>query len=163
MTTVSPPWRDLEDNYENAPHMVLHQIRGNFSLETSVFATTNESEESAGILVWKDPHHHLRFEQTCKIVNDQLEQQIILVVEGGESVTMNLSTPPTPIFLRLVRSGQTFSGYYSTVGMLRGWYHVGDATFQASDPVDVGLEITNSYRDGIFSADFDYFVMTIQK
>jgi hypothetical protein len=160
LTTVSRPWRDLQGSYENAPHIVLPGVRGNFSIETSVFAVTNESEEGAGILVWKGPHSHLRFERICKAANSGLvEQQILLTVEGGESITLTLSSPPLPIFLKLIRSGLTFSGYYSTLGMLRGWYYVGNVTFQTIDPLEVGLDIINAYHDGVFSADFDYFKM----
>ena len=60
-----------------------------------------------------------------------------------------------PTYLKVIRSGNIFSGYYSTDGIL--WNHVADVTYAVSDPIQTGLDIITVYHDGVFSADFDYF------
>jgi regulation of enolase protein 1 (concanavalin A-like superfamily) len=160
ITTTSPPGRDLYANVQNAPHIIQSGISGDFTLETKIMATTVNNDEGAGLIVWKDSNTHLRFERISRTIGQPVQQQIILLVEGAGSgsVFITLSSDLNPTYLRLVRSGQSYSGYYSSDGAT--WQHAGDATFPVSDPVDIGLDVIHMYHSGTFFADFDYFKIT---
>lgn len=160
MTTTSPPGRDLIGSVVNAPRIMLTGICGDFAIETRVMAIMDENDEGAGILVWKDPSSYLRFERMSRTIGNPVEQQILFAVEGGDWTYLTLSTDLNPTYLRLVRAGNLFSGYYSSDGDY--WHHVGDLTFIVNDPVDVGLDLINVYHDGVLSADFDYFRLSTE-
>lgn len=155
ITTTSPPGRDLYANVQNAPHILQSGISGDFTLETKIMAATVDNDEGGGLLVWNDFHNHLRFERLSRTIGQPVEQQIVLAVEGGGWTKVTLSSDLNPTYLRLVKSGQLFSGYYSSDGTT--WYHVGDVTFSASGPLGVGLDAIQMYHSGNFFADFDYF------
>lgn len=65
---------------------------------------------------------------------------------GASSSTHNNSPDPNdPYWVRLVRSGDTFSGYWSTDGT--NWTLVGTATISMNTNVYVGMAVT-SHNDG---------------
>lgn len=160
ITTTSPPWRDLKGSSSNAPRIMLFGISGNFTVETKVMATTDENDEGAGILVWKNSHTYLRLDRMSRTIGNPVEQQILFAIEGGDWTKVTLTSNVNPTYLRLIRSGDLFSAYYSSDGI--NWHHVGDLTFPIEDPVEVGLDIINVYHDGTFYADFDYFRLLVE-
>ncbi len=94
-----------------------------------------------------------------RTIGHPVEQQISLCAEGGgggrRSNHTTLPSNLNPTYLKLVRSGDLFSGYYRSD--VTTWVHAADLTFSIDDPVDIGLNVINTYHEGIFSADFDYF------
>jgi parallel beta-helix repeat protein len=120
-----------------------------------------ENDEGAGLLVWKDSANYLRLDRMSRTVGSLAQQQIFFcgTIEGsfpipGETRIV-LQSNVNPTWLRLVRSGNVFSGYYSPDGM--SWNHVADIAFEVSETVQVGVDIIIVYHTGAFFADFDYF------
>lgn len=159
ITTTSPPWRDLYRPVGlNAPRIVLLGINGNFTIETKVMTTTDEEWESGGILVWKDSYNFIRLDRACGMGNSQ--RILFVATKDGVWTPLDtvLSSNMNPTYLKLVRTGNVFSGFFSADGIT--WYHAGDLTFPMDDPVDVGLLLVNVYHSGTFYADFDYFKLS---
>jgi uncharacterized repeat protein (TIGR03806 family) len=64
----------------------------------------------------------------------------------------------TPIWFKLVRTGNQISGYYSPDGT--SWTQLGPTPGQASGPLLVGLAIANGNNIGIATMEFDNIVIT---
>jgi regulation of enolase protein 1 (concanavalin A-like superfamily) len=156
--TISPPWRDLYVPVgTNAPRVMLSAVNGSFIIETKVDAQMNESFESGGILVWKDSQRFIRLERAFGGNNQEV---FLSIANEGEwsQIDFPLQSNVNPTYLRLIRAGDSFSGYYSLDGFT--WSLVGNYTLSIDDPVDIGLAVVNVYREGTFFADFDYFRVT---
>jgi regulation of enolase protein 1 (concanavalin A-like superfamily) len=155
ITTTSPPYRDLYKPIStNAPKLML-STSDNFVVETKVMTVTDQEWESAGILIWKDSNNFLRLDRAVGASNSQRIVFIMSKDGGWDPIDVVLSSNLNPTFLKITRSGNVFSGYYSSNGL--DWISIGEKSFPASDPIDVGLDVVNVYHEGIFFADFDYF------
>ncbi len=62
----------------------------------------------------------------------------------------------TPEWVRIVRSGDTFTGYYSEDGST--WNLIGNATVNMTDPVIIGLAVTSANAAQDNTAEFDNFM-----
>jgi parallel beta-helix repeat protein len=161
MRTYSPPWRDLIGSFFLTAPRLVQSVSGDFIVETKIFSVMDENDEGAGILVWKDSHNYLRLERMSRTIGNPVEQQIFFCgTIGGEfpipgETKIVLPSGFNPTYLRLRRIGNVFSGFYSSDGI--EWNHVADVTFQAEDPIQIGLDALIVYHDGPFSANFDYF------
>jgi regulation of enolase protein 1 (concanavalin A-like superfamily) len=156
--TTAPPARDLYNPVNtNAPRLTT-STSGDFVAETKITATTDQEWESAGILVWKDSTNFLRLDRACGASNSQRIVFIMCKAGGWDPVDVVLPSNINPTFLKLGRSGNVFTGYYSTDGSQ--WTLVGEKTLPSSDPINVGIDVVNVYHDGTFFADFDYFYLT---
>jgi regulation of enolase protein 1 (concanavalin A-like superfamily) len=156
--TTAPPARDLYNPVNtNAPRLTT-STSGDFVAETKIIATTDQEWESAGILVWKDSNNFLRLDRACGASNSQRIVFIMCKAGGWDPIDVVLPSNINPTFLKLSRSGNVFTGYYSTDGSQ--WTLVGEKTLPSSDPINVGMDIVNVYHDGTFFADFDYFYLT---
>ena len=155
ISTASPPGRDLIGSVTNAPRLMQSQISGEFSIETKVSATMTKNDEGAGILVWKDSNQYIRFERMSRTIGNPVEQQIFFAISGGSFTKVTLAENINPTYLKLVKSGNNFSGYYSSDD--NTWIKVATFPFAIADTVTVGLDLINVYHDDSFFADFDYF------
>jgi beta-xylosidase len=154
ITTTSPPGRDLLGSVQNAPHILQSGFSGDFTIETKIMANTSENKEGGGIIVWQNSNAYVRYERLFTT-----DQMLFLYSGGSSGMGSATTTYPipniNPTYLKLVRSGQQFSGYYSSDGT--NWIHIGYVGSQASDPLSIGLDVINNNRNGNFFADFDYF------
>lgn len=173
ITTTSPPGRDLiGTSFVNAPRIV-QSVSSDFTIKTKVSSVMDENDEGAGIVVWKDSSNYLRLERMSRTIGYSVEPQIVFIgtINGAWSMPspqqsspggiIHLPSNSNPTYLKLTRSGNIFSGYYSTDGI--NWNHVADIVLAVNDPVHVGLDIINVYHSGTFFADFDYFNRTAKK
>ncbi len=76
--------------------------------------------------------------------------------DGASSNSTTTSAITAPVWLRLVRSGTTYTGYYSNDGV--NWTSVGSDTVSMSDPVIVGLPVTSHDSAQDCDAVFDNFM-----
>ncbi|MEM4733091.1 MAG: DUF1349 domain-containing protein, partial [Candidatus Bathyarchaeia archaeon] len=156
---TSPPNRDLwriNSNY-NAPRIEQVGISGNFTVETKILALPDEKYECCGIYIWKDTDNFLRLDRFYGNPGERIAFQLIKNGETFKKYIYNVELNPT--YLRIVRSGDLFSGFYSGDGI--NWVSCGvDYTFPVSGNLSCGLYVVNMEHSGYFYADFDYFKMT---
>lgn len=82
--------------------------------------------------IWVSPSNGVTF--TCRQAN------------GGNAVTTLGPTVATPVWLRLVRSGTTAAGYYSTDGL--SWTLVGSSQITLSAFYDIGFAVNSGQLTG---------------
>jgi hypothetical protein len=108
----------------------------------------------------------LTVQDTWNVISVEI---VARATNGGGQVghgTLSLTVPPQvmgadPIqWLKLVRSGTTFTGYCSPDGI--AWTTVGTATITLSDPIDAGLVVCNRYSTTptLCTATFDNVAIT---
>jgi enterochelin esterase-like enzyme/fibronectin type 3 domain-containing protein/regulation of enolase protein 1 (concanavalin A-like superfamily) len=72
---------------------------------------------------------------------------------GGVTTSATTAGPSAPYWVRLVRSGNTFIGSYSSDGV--NWTQLGTATFAMSSSAHVGLAVTSRNLYTLCTATFD--------
>lgn len=157
---TSPSDRDLLPVKFDAPRL-SQSASGDFTVETKVSATTDENDEGAGILIWKDRNNYVRLERMSRTIGRPVQQQILFggsvagvwPCPGDKQVVLSSNLNPT--CLKLVRSNNILTGWYSSDGT--NWSQAGTIPFAVADPVNIGLAVVNMYHSGSFYADFDYF------
>ncbi len=73
---------------------------------------------------------------------------------GGAVTATPLTINPGPIWLKLVRDGNSFAGYFSTTGNSGTWNLVGTAGIELSNSLQVGLTAAAGNTTSINSASF---------
>ena len=81
------------------------------------------------------------------------------ITSGGSSANTAGPRVTAPYWVRLVRSGNTFSGYVSSNGV--SWTLVGSDTIAMGDAVYVGLAVTNHGNTALCTATMDGVGMTV--
>jgi hypothetical protein len=153
-----PPYRDLCGPNTDAPRIVRTSISSDFVVETKVLATTDQCDEGAGILVWKDANTYLRLERISRTLSPPVYQEILFTAGGSNYLIVYVDTTLNPTYLKLVRSNNQYTGYYSSDGTT--WLSTETLTTTLSGSIDVGLDVVNMYHSDTFYADFDYFKLT---
>jgi hypothetical protein len=72
---------------------------------------------------------------------------------GWSCINSNAPTLAAPYWVKLVRSGNTFTGYHSPNGT--SWTQLGAATFTMSSNAYVGLALSSRYNSTLGTATFD--------
>ena len=73
---------------------------------------------------------------------------------GGVTSSNNTAGPSAPYWVKLVRSGSTFTGYCSPDGV--NWAQVGSTTFAIASTVYIGLAVTSHDSYTLSTATFDH-------
>jgi endoglucanase len=73
---------------------------------------------------------------------------------GGNSVNNNTTGPAAPYWVRLVRSGNTFTGSRSADGT--NWIQVGSTTIAMASAVQIGLAVSSHNDGSLCTAAFDH-------
>ena len=76
---------------------------------------------------------------------------------GGYQSTVGVWPSSGDLYLRLVRSGNTFTGSVSADGS--SWTHVGTASVDVGSSPQVGIAALNMWQDNPFYADFAWFTI----
>ncbi len=167
INTTEPPSRDLRVDaaVSNtiAPRITLSGVSDDFTIETKIMCTLSNVGQGAGILVWYDNTQFVWF----GVAEDyQLVPTFHFGITSGIS-SIGGYNASNPIYLKLTRNGSLFDAYFSSDGArwipydsLHWDYYV---PHLSPRPVDVGLYVKdpNYNNSGSFSADFDYFNMTL--
>jgi regulation of enolase protein 1 (concanavalin A-like superfamily) len=134
----------------NAPRLVRN-IFGDFLIETKLAVNPVQTYQAAGLLVWFDSSNFLWIARSNagKIGHHY--------IRSG-----NYYDPPevtgisaTTLYLRIERSANTFSTYYSLDGV--DWTMTGSIEYpSASYSANLGPLLINNWQDSPLSADFDY-------
>jgi fibronectin type 3 domain-containing protein len=72
---------------------------------------------------------------------------------GGDSYNNNTTGLSAPYWVKLVRSGSTFTGYRSPNGVT--WTELGSTTFTMASTADIGLALTSHNNSSLCAATFD--------
>jgi regulation of enolase protein 1 (concanavalin A-like superfamily) len=132
---------------------ILQPVTGDFEATTLVGGDFTESGFRGGLLVWKDTNNYMRFEKWGT-------NQVLMYGVLDGTITYKQGTLPAnynPLYLKLEKSGTTLTSLWSTDGI--AWNTLQSSTFNAADPVEVGLFAIN-VGSVPFNADFDYFHIT---
>jgi len=166
ISTSSPPDRDLWPPVNLYSPRIMRPVSGNFTIETKVWAVFNTSIQSAGIFVWKDQDNYLRLERAYRYGYQEVIFSALIngvsTMTGPESTSGGalLHVPNiNPIYFRLVKTGPTYSGYYSAEGV--NWIFLANISLQIDYQVNAGLYNVNrgpiEFESTAFAASFDYF------
>ena len=78
----------------------------------------------------------------------------IRTTDGGSYTTTSVAGTPTfPFWVRIVRTGTTFTGYRSANGI--AWTQVGTGSITTTDPLMLGLAVTSNSTSQLCTAVFD--------
>jgi hypothetical protein len=135
-----------------------------FEIRTHMYFTPTENFQFAGLTVFLDSENHLSFGRAfCGFTPPCVDNGIYYDhVEGGVAVGSNFATAtsvPDEVYLRIVRRGSSYTGYFSTNGT--EWVEVGTHDIGFT-PAGVGLYALNQTAVIEIPADFDYFVLQQQ-
>jgi hypothetical protein len=169
ISTTSPPDRDLCQGVNFYSPRIMQPIYGNFTIETKLWAVFNASIQSGGIVIWKDQNNYLRLERAYRYGYQEI--LFIGTINGTWSVqSPEVSNPGiilnisdiNPTYLRLVRTGMVYSGYYSTDDV--NWNFLANITMDTDYSLNTGLYNVNRGPPELdstsFAVSFDYFNMT---
>ncbi len=138
---------------------------GDFEVRTRVLFEPTLNYQSAGLVFWQDADHYLSFDRAyCDAEPPACVGNGIYfdLIEGGSSVGDNFSTTTSSqneAYLRMVRQGLTYTGYYSEDGV--NWTLIGSHTPSGSvAPWGVGLTAGADLQDTCIPADFDFFELS---
>jgi regulation of enolase protein 1 (concanavalin A-like superfamily) len=136
----------------NAPR-VLRGIRGDFTatvrvlgrLEPGRSRTTHYAPyHGAGLIVWQDPSNYLRLERAVGYFDGRDHPYINFELRVGDrlAVSRGFTIVDGPLFVKLQRQDQAFSGSYSHDG--RRWVALGRLDASFAERVEVGVVAVNS-------------------
>jgi len=83
------------------------------------------------------------------------------VAMGGSSTTSTQFTATAPYWVKLVRSGNTFTGYKSPDGIT--WTLAGSATISMSATASIGLAVSAYDNTKLCTATFDNVTVTLNE
>lgn len=113
----------------NAPRM-LQPVTGDFEAVTHVTGSFSTNYRG-GILLWKDSSNFIAVEN----YGDNKAMIYTGATDGNQQTPAFTAT--NNLYLRMVKSGATVTGYYGTDG--NTWTLIGSYPFSSADPVQIGL------------------------
>ena len=135
---------------------------GDFDVRTRVLFAPTSNYQIAGVALYQDSANYLMLGRAyCDNAPPECVGNGIYFddVESGTLVGVNFAMPTAKMdeaYLRIVRQGNTYTGYYSEDGL--SWTLVGSHTPAAGIVLSrVGLTATQDLADLRILADFDYF------
>ncbi len=139
---------------QNAPRM-LQPVTDSFTASTYVTGSFSVPNYRAGLVVWKDSTNFI-------VIEKYGSNQVLMysLIGGVEDIQTAGTSTGNSLHLKLIKTGTTISGSYSTDGS--SWSYFAKI-FTLSDPLQVGIFTFNgdaSTATSSFSADFDYFRIT---
>jgi predicted amidohydrolase YtcJ/regulation of enolase protein 1 (concanavalin A-like superfamily) len=131
-----------------APILLRPAPSGDFEVQTRLQLSPSQNFQFAGILIYRDDDHFVALGRAyCGFIPPCVGDGAYLdndeEVVAGEILTVAAAGLPSgePIHLRLVRQGETYTGYWSSDG--ESWTEVG-VTSASFTPQSIGLFAANS-------------------
>ncbi|HVW86967.1 MAG TPA: DUF1349 domain-containing protein [Bryobacteraceae bacterium] len=166
LSVPAGPTHDLTSGGENAVRVMQSTANQDFDVQAKFDSTVSQQYQGQGILVEQDTANFIRFELLFSGSGSQMFSAAVL----GSSMITEISRPITasaPIWLRVQRSGDTFSFSWSSDGVL---FTTAGSFTQALTVTGVGVYGLNSGSPApSFTTSVDYFLsgtgpdMTITK
>lgn len=161
MLNVTTEYGGLYGTANNGRNILLREApNGDFILETHVYYQPAYNFQNAGIIVYGDDDNYLMLSRAycepCggnKIYFDYEKNGQALGTGVGLSTSRR-----SEAYLKIVKQGTTFSGYYSDDG--RAWQQVGVYRNVGVHPTGVGIASIGSGEDALpRTAEFDYLAV----
>ncbi|MCD6519147.1 MAG: DUF1349 domain-containing protein [Anaerolineae bacterium] len=134
----------------DAPRMI-QRVTGDFVIRTKVAMIADYDYQGAGLLVWQDSNNYIRAE----LGGAPRAITMAYRIHGHYRHVHCGAYGFTSIFLRITRTGNTFSGEYSTDGVK--WKPIYSVSYPAESSLYVGLHLINQWQNHPAKAYFDYF------
>jgi len=148
---------DLAANSNDARNLLLRSAPGDdYEITTRVEFTPMQNTQQADLLVYQNDDNYLTL---SRLYDNALGGNAVQFVHetGGTATAVDLSTDLTIIYLRIVKVGTTYTGYYSPDGI--GWTQVGQFTGVSLAAPQIGLSAWNGGSAPEIPADFDWFCL----
>ena len=129
---------------------------GDYEITTRVEFAPTQNTQQADLLVYQNDDNYLTL---SRLYDNALGGNAVQFVHetGGTATAVDLNTDLTIIYLRIVKVGTTYTGYYSPDGI--GWTQVGQFTGVSLAAPQVGLSAWNGGSATEIPADFDWFCL----
>lgn len=134
--------------------MVYQSMNGDGEIIARVYGIQQNINawSKAGVMIRESLAANAKFAMYVNTGNNGLSMQYRSNTGGGASHNTK-NNPQGPVWLKLVRSGNTFTSYYSTNGS--SWVYHGSATVVMDAQVFVGLAVTSHDVNQLCSAWFE--------
>ncbi|MEZ5988897.1 MAG: hypothetical protein R3F30_07195 [Planctomycetota bacterium] len=138
---IVPPGNDHTTGHSAplyAGSMLTVKATGDFVLTTRVTVNYPSSPAAmeSGLMIWKDQSNNLQFKRT----NAYNSQNVLLYGNIANSQTSfhgNVQVSANQLYMRIERSGTTFTASYGTDG--KAWTKAGSVTWNVTGTLEVGL------------------------
>jgi len=148
--------KDLFRSSNNAPVLLQSAPYGDFELTTRIVMMATSNCQQGGLIAYGDDDNYVRLTYgfICFQRNFELGKEV-----GGDFQAVAVPPPAgNSFYLRLVKAGQTYIGYYSQDGST--WTQIGMHAGVSITVSQVGLTAFNGVGQPLcpeIPADFDFF------
>ncbi|MHC1741290.1 MAG: DUF1349 domain-containing protein [Anaerolineaceae bacterium] len=143
--------KDLNSGNLDGPRL-MHDVSGDFEIETKISVNPLETYQSAGLLLWIDNQNFIWIGRS---VGGVIGHNFL---RNGSNEGLN---PPEPsyvnnlVYLKISRQKNTISTYYSDNGT--DWLMTGSVEYEKiNKTISAGIFVINNWQMNPFFADFDY-------
>lgn len=145
---------DIYQTYADAKNILLQNATGDWTITTKMTYKPSANYQGAGLIVYQDDNNYVKMARAYISGNKfQFGKEVagtFTSTEVTDGITGNVS------YLKIVKSGTNYSGYYSSDGTT--YTQVGTTQSVSLSTVRIGLMAINSYLSvPELNADFDWF------
>lgn len=156
LSVTVPTGKDLQGDDRTAPRYIK-AIKGDFQIETRVKFSPIANYQGAGLLIFKDDNHYLRFERAYGGEGGGGSGLRIDIRKGDDQTslvtTSDLQTDLPEIEMKIVRNGSTFIAYWREDENSE-WREAGEFVSDYPETVFAGLVACNTARE--MTVEFGY-------
>lgn len=144
----------LESSNDARNIFVRYPPTGDFAVTTQILYFPDSDYQQAGLLVYKDDDNYIRL---MRASNTQFQLEWSAEVNGA-TVVSSFDQHASLRVLRIVRTGNTYAGYYSTDGIR--WQRIGPSVTVTWPSPRIGLASYNPLNTASKEAYFDWVRFT---
>jgi regulation of enolase protein 1 (concanavalin A-like superfamily) len=158
---VTPDAGDIWGTDTTQKYILLQNPKyDDFTLVTKLTLSPTANYQAAGLIVFYDADNYIKVNRGYNAGNVYTMLKETAGVTAATTAADTLAGTPT-VYLKLVKWGATYSGYYSADGI--SWNSIGSysgVSFSSSSPMKVGLHAMRSGPAGPIDAYFGSFQQT---
>jgi hypothetical protein len=145
---------DMYNSTQTAPLLLTDVLAGNmYEIVTKVTMTPSANYHQAGLILWEGDDNFIQLNYQWY---GAAEIEIYREVNGvGAAYYWTIGATPSSVWLRLVRCGTTYTGYWSSDGV--NWLIVGQFINMPLGATKMGLTAYHASTATAMNADFDLF------
>lgn len=151
---ITTQYGDIYTTYADAKNILLQNATGDWTITSKLTFKPSQNYQQAGLIVYQDDNNYVKIVRSYSTGNKfQFAKEVggtFSDTKATDGITGNIS------YLKLVKSGNNYSGYYSADGTT--YTQVGTTQTVGLSTTRIGLIAINSYQMvPELNADFDYF------